>query len=138
MINLHQATLQLRGVKHIVVSYSGGNDEGNVDDVRLVYHDGQNELLRQHEVPYGQIPEQALTEQQLFDNELLRIVEQPVWDQWGGFSGEFSVWGEVVWDVATWEYKDSSGYDYDEEEGQWDTYATSSSSPASAAGTTAS
>ena len=98
------AALRQRGVAKAVVSFSGGNDEGGVNDITLL--DASGETL-QHDLPtytYGKEGE---------DVALSEALGEPVYDQYGSFSGEFDVDGEVIWGVETREVRMSK------EETEW-------------------
>lgn len=72
------------------VNFSGGHDEGGVDSITITLGDGSHRHLS--EWPKENDEKDAL---------LVKYACEPVYEQWYGFAGEFSVHGTVVWDAAT-------------------------------------
>lgn len=98
--------LAAKGAAKALVHYSGGHDEGGVNAIQLL--DKDETEIGQIEEFYG--PEQvwnaelkkyidgpAPTEEQ----ELSKALCAPVYDKYYSFAGEYSVSGEVTWDVTT-------------------------------------
>lgn len=81
------ALVAQRGAAKAEVRFSGGNDEGGVDEIRFL--NAADEVIsvendwNEFEYPGALAP-----------------LCRPVEEQYMGFSGEFYVWGEVVWDLA--------------------------------------
>ena len=73
--------LRSRGIKRIEVCFSGGNDEGGVDDIIA---DG--EYFNRGEVGSE-------------NWELTKALCEPVYDKYCSFAGEFYVDGKVIYDV---------------------------------------
>jgi hypothetical protein len=82
--------LRLRGASKAVVSFSGGNDEGDVDSIKLTIGDEQIDLDVWWEGDQTDHP----------DKELSVLLAAPVWERYGGFAGDFQVYGIVTFDVA--------------------------------------
>jgi len=109
------AELQKRGVSRVLVDYSGGGDEGGVDDIRLFDLAGK-EMGRMCD-----------THKETLDDHLARALGAPVYEQYGSFAGEFSCAGTVEWNVkaGTVEHNedyyrslyDEGGYGYSDEGG---------------------
>ena len=98
------AELRKRGIAKVVVSFSGGGDEGGCDDITLFNAEGAKVGTLQEEyigdrwdatlqkwVPMGD---------RTADGDLADVLCKPVYDKYYTFAGEFHVNGEVVWDVA--------------------------------------
>jgi hypothetical protein len=77
--------LRQKGVKKAVVHFSGGNDEGGADSIVLHTSDGTET--------------EAVGWRSTSEGELNNALSEPVYAAYGGFAGDFSVDGEVVWDV---------------------------------------
>lgn len=78
------------GVARAAVEFSGGNDEGGVDAIRLYDADGKEvRSLEGWEETYAKSR-----------GDLVRELERPVDDKYGSFAGDFYVRGTVVWDLA--------------------------------------
>ena len=72
------------GIKRAVVSFSGGNDEGGVDEITAYNADGG-------EIGFGSTDRWGQLEE---------LLGRPVYDQYSSFAGEFYVDGEVTWDLS--------------------------------------
>ena len=91
--------LARRKVDLVKVEYSGGNDEGGVEvicfyQLSVTGNEQMVGVLKDH--PSYRV---NLTPEQKSDNQLYRFLEQPVYDKWGGFNGEYSVSGTLTWEV---------------------------------------
>ena len=85
------AELAERGVHTARVEFAGGNDEGHAEDVELL--DAEGEAIEHSlRVYYGAdgVPKDAALSQAL---------QQPIYDRWRGFDGDFSVSGSCIWQV---------------------------------------
>lgn len=74
------ATIRDLGATRAVVAFSGGHDEGGPDDVRLF--DDERELPTDH------------------DWELYERLGEPIYDEYGGFAGQYHVSGELRIDAV--------------------------------------
>jgi hypothetical protein len=103
-MNVSQAMRKLmdRGVAKVEVHFSGGGDEGGVDNITL--YDDKGKSLGNLEESYDgytynpttkQYEQKALTE----DQQIAKILGKPVYDKYHTFAGEFYVNGTVTWDV---------------------------------------
>lgn len=91
------------------IDYSGGNDEGGVDSIKVTYADGREELnpswcQRTYAamVPNpdtGKWERKTLTREQMYANQAADIIEHPVYDRYYSFAGEYYVHGTLVYDV---------------------------------------
>jgi hypothetical protein len=72
------------GADKAVVKFSGGGDEGFAQDPEL-YKD--NVLLSRWSIDVDK-------------DELGRALAKPIFDQFGSFAGDFSVYGACIWTVA--------------------------------------
>lgn len=72
------------GVAKVKLSFSGGGDEGQVDEIECF--DAEGKFVSGEEI------DAVLTE---MDEEM----EKPIFDKFGGFDGGFDVAGELTWDV---------------------------------------
>lgn len=86
--------LRARGADRAVVAFSGGNDEGGPDSITL--YTGAEEFstlsLCGHN---GEISRDAVDA----DEQLVDALSGPVFDEYGGFAGDFDVFGEVIWET---------------------------------------
>ncbi len=82
------------GAVTAVVPFNGGHDEGFVEGVTLRGAEGSAVAVI-HEDYYGEAEEP-------FEgaHRLAEALSRPVYDEYGGFAGEFEVEGRVVWDVS--------------------------------------
>lgn len=129
--------LQRRGATKATVAYSGGNDEGGPDEIKLYRGEEEIGRIHAHHVHDGQvyvrdedgvmvyetvpadaekgIPEhnrpklRDATDQELKDDELRMGLSQPVYDVWGGFNGEFYTSGVYSWLVDRRQVVDEDG-----------------------------
>lgn len=113
--------LRDRGFTKVVVEFSGGNDEGGADAVTATtkdgllvplvssaYHmrytrhqDGGWEDVDEGWIIYENSDRRPATDQEIEMGSLLELLEQPVYDEYHTFAGDFEVQGTVTWDVAT-------------------------------------
>ena len=82
------------GAVAAVVPFHGGNDEGFIEGITLKDAEG-NAVAVIHEDYYGNAEEPFEGAHQLAE-----ALSQPVYDEYGGFAGEFEVEGRVIWDVS--------------------------------------
>lgn len=97
-------TLARKGIKYVVLEFSGGHDEGSIQHAEMYgplkadapeAPSDPNDALRtvgqrHHSVDVG-------------NHELWALVgplEYPVYHVYGSFAGECSIYGHVTWDVA--------------------------------------
>lgn len=100
-----------KGISKIVAYFSGGNDEGGVNNYAIFDMNG-----KQFEPPEEQKKEAGyyrelypFTRAEFFGHDeywpkegsLAHIIERPVDMEYGSFAGDFSVSGECVWDLKT-------------------------------------
>lgn len=97
------------GVKKVVVGFTGGHDEGGVDSVVLTMNDGKEQEMPDPNIAWDSYNKRYYRFGQGYDHtasavptgdELLHLaLIRPVFDKYHTFAGEFSVEGQVVWDV---------------------------------------
>ncbi len=124
--------LRKRGATKALVEFSGGNDEGGVNGIEIVYPgDKPNEQLEVYydgaqmeyvDGQWRQKPQEKATE----DQELSLILQRPVDDRFGSWAGEFEAYGTLTWYVEAegdhaagtcqMDQYVQSGYDYRSEE----------------------
>ena len=80
------------GAVAAVVPFHGGYDEGFTEDITLK-DAGGNPVAVIREDYYG------AEEPFVGAHRLAEALSQPVYDEYGGFAGEFEVEGRVIWDV---------------------------------------
>jgi hypothetical protein len=82
------------GAVAAVVPFHGGYDEGFIEGISLKDAEG-NAVAVIHEDYYGNAEEP-------FEGAhgLAEALSQPVYDEYGGFAGQFEVEGRVIWDVS--------------------------------------
>ena len=99
------AALKSKGVAKALVHYSGGNDEGGVNQIELFDANGENIGQMQEyygcpsiwdEVTKTYKPGPPPTD----DERLAEALGAPVYEKYGGFAGEYYVDGIVTWDVV--------------------------------------
>ncbi len=115
--------LARRGFVRAAVEFSGGNDEGGVEEITLFRENGQTEDIDPY---YGEGYRyvngrfESIRTELDDDEKLAQQLGTPVYDAYGSFAGEFSVYGKVIFDVANrtvkMEKEEMSGYDYSETE----------------------
>lgn len=81
------AELRKRGAAKVVVQFSGGGDEGGVENIQLLSETG---------FPIGTLPAWG---GEGIDGELADQLSKPVYDRYYSFAGEFYVNGTVEYDV---------------------------------------
>ncbi len=102
-----------QAITKVVIQFSGGNDEGGADDATAYYADGsEKDLLSRvyldhrtqtHVVGYYEdntCKTRPATAEEIALAELMDKLEQPIYDRWGGFDGDFHVDGTLTWDVV--------------------------------------
>lgn len=91
------AGLAAAGAARAEVAFHGGNDEGGAESITLYDADGTELHTLEEWYPghrgSGEPPPTAL-------ERLAYTLVRPVYDRYGGFAGDFSVSGVVVWDAA--------------------------------------
>lgn len=123
------AELRKRGITKVVVSFSGGNDEGGADGVVGHTADGTEVVFDEpgvytnwqdqgkYLVGWGENARPA-TEEELKQQQLLDVLEAPIYAEYGSFAGDFSVYGTLTWDVEAgtviMSKEEQSGYDHSE------------------------
>ena len=107
-------TLSTQGITKVVVSFSGGNDEGGADSAIAYYADGTEKDLSLVQVYVdhrtqthlvgeyvdGKLTTRPATPAEIAQAALMEALEQPIYERWGGFAGDFHVNGTLTWDVA--------------------------------------
>jgi uncharacterized protein DUF6878 len=85
------AELAERGVHTARVEFAGGNDEGHAENIELL--DAEDKAIEHSiKIYYG-------TDGAQNDIALSEALQQPIYDRWCGFDGDFSVWGNCIWRV---------------------------------------
>lgn len=122
------AELRKRNITQVKVHFSGGNDEGGADSHVATLADGtkvelgrvtvyQDWRTKQH-FAYEAGGQRPATDDEMAEQRLLDGLEQPIYDEYGSFAGEFSVDGIVTWNVkdekVSMAKEEQSGYDYSE------------------------
>lgn len=95
-------------VREVSVHYSGGNDSGGVENIVVKYEDGtrpeisDQDTWEEPSIPsrYNPKTHKYEKERELTEDEWLReVLCQEVYNQYGGFAGEFNVDGKIIWNV---------------------------------------
>jgi hypothetical protein len=89
------ADLASRGADRAVLRFSGGNDEGGPDTITL--YKGEDRVGALSPSAYAGVDSTA---SQKAEAALVAWLSQPIYDQYGGFDGDFDVYGELIWDVT--------------------------------------
>lgn len=119
-------SLQGLGVAKVVIEFSGGNDEGGADSISYFDADGNDvegvrnpntyplqewDAARRTYVNKGwQTSEwdpaerksstRLATADEIALAKVNEVLEHPIYDRFGTFAGDFSVYGTLTWDVA--------------------------------------
>lgn len=122
--------LRDKGVARVTIEFSGGNDEGGADAATFFDADGKTVDLPntihayQHE-PWvaetksfgpavwmvsersasGHYESRPATDEEVAQAKIVTVLEAPIYDRWGSFAGEFSVYGTVEWNVETGQHR---------------------------------
>lgn len=101
--------LRDHNVYRLVLEYSGGNDEGGVDAVRVTYMDGTQEdnpsWCERHyadsvfDKDTGEWKRNEVSAEETASTKRADILEAPVYDRYYSFAGDFYASGTVVYDV---------------------------------------
>jgi hypothetical protein len=99
------AALKSKGIAKVLVHYSGGNDEGGVNQIELFDANGEN--IGEMQEYYGgtSVWDEATNTYKPApppsdDQRLAEALGAPVYNKYGGFAGEYYVDGIVTWDVV--------------------------------------
>jgi hypothetical protein len=84
--------LSALNVSEARVTFSGGNDEGGADALSLIKADDPTVTYDVN--LWGGDDEKV-------DKDLVQRLCEPIYDQYGSFAGEFSVYGTLIWNVTT-------------------------------------
>lgn len=134
------ALMKEYNIASVVVSFSGGNDEGGADGYVAYDNDGNEVDLpqsRAHEnqsydpatrtygaskwVVYGVGHElRDATPEEIAIAQLITLLEAPIYAEYGGFDGDFSVSGEVTWDAKAGTVKMSKDEQRDYDHSEYD------------------
>jgi hypothetical protein len=116
------ASLKSRGIAKAEVHFSGGGDEGGVDDIILL--NDKNEQIGEMEEYYANTfvmnPITGRSEAvgpPSADEALSEGLSAPVYDRYHSFAGEFHVDGKVIWDVTAQKVTMSGDESHEEFEG---------------------
>lgn len=103
--------MQAKGVSKIVAYFSGGNDEGGVNNYDMLDAKGKTIKIPEENKkdPNYVRDTYPFTREEFFGHDeywpkqgsIAHIVEQPIDMEYGSFAGDFSVSGACVWDLAT-------------------------------------
>jgi hypothetical protein len=85
------AELAGRGIHTASVEFAGGNDEGHAENIELL--DAKGEAI-EHAIHVHHDADDAQN-----DIALSQALQQPIYDRWCGFDGDFSVSGSCIWRV---------------------------------------
>lgn len=101
--------LEVQGVVKCMIDYSGGNDEGGVDSITVTYADGREETnptwckrtyeAMMHNPKTGKWESKTLSPGRRQANKMADLIEQPVYDKYYTFAGEYYVHGTLEYDV---------------------------------------
>ena len=138
-------TLQGLGVVKVNIGFSGGNDEGGAD--AITYLDAAGEkvetglpetgayqstefdattntwkptgwIVTEWDRDTGKHSNRPATDEEVRATQLREVLEAPIYDRFGSFAGEFSVYGDLTWDVATGTHEMHGQESYS----QWDSF----------------
>ncbi len=111
--------LRQLGIVTVTIEFSGGNDEGGPDSVVALNAAGDEvDLSRSDAYEHGEwnpttkswkkvgwvmregAGQRPATAAEIASAQLADCLEQPIYDEYGGFDGDFSVSGTLTWDVG--------------------------------------
>lgn len=84
--------LQELKIGKVEVEFSGGGDEGGVDSISLIKDDDPDQIINVN--LWGSKEDNPL------DADLVEALSNPVYDAYGTFAGEFSVYGTLIWNAV--------------------------------------
>jgi hypothetical protein len=93
------AELLSKNIDAVEVEFSGGHDEGGVDNITLINRDGSTENFS----PYGTW--NSLTnsyddpKEPTLSDDVGNAIVAPIYERYHSFAGEFSVYGTLRWDA---------------------------------------
>lgn len=113
--------LKATGATSALVTFSGGNDEGGVDSIELIFSPTERreieytdermwDPVQKRDVAYQVTPDQKTI------NALWDLLSAPVYDRYGSFAGEFYVSGQIVYDIPKWKMELTDAYEPDQGE----------------------
>lgn len=98
------ARLERKGIRYVVLEFSGGHDEGSIQHAELLGpvkpdapQEPADEATRLREAPRRH-ERVDVGRSELWS--LIDPLEFPVYRAYGSFAGECSIYGHVTWDVA--------------------------------------
>lgn len=80
--------LTAKNINSVHIGFSGGNDEGGADDMVIRRNNGDEEKSDFWRNLSTIIP-----------SDIVEKLTEPIYDKWGGFAGDFQVYGTLIWDV---------------------------------------
>lgn len=106
--------LAAANIERIEASFSGGNDEGGVDSIKVVFEDGTKINLK----VWGS-QKAVIAGDETLAGKIAALVDQIVYSKYYTFAGDFSVRGDLVVDVLKGEIN------MEGEESNWDSFRES-------------
>lgn len=89
------------GYSGAIIHFSGGNDEGGVDQIELLKGEERIELNYQEGTYNRETHAIEYSPEDRPKAELWETLSQPIEDEYGSFAGEFYVSGTITVDVAS-------------------------------------
>jgi hypothetical protein len=83
--------LEEMGAVKAMVYFSGGHDEGGADRIEIVLGDGERKEIYEYKFDGKEQTEEEIR--------LAVSLAAPVYKEYGSFAGEFSVSGDIEWNV---------------------------------------
>ena len=121
--------LRQKSATKAVVEYSGGNDEGGVNSIILTIQLANGELEERDFLVWycggyqylGGGGYKRLNEWENEDQELSELLQGPVDEKYGSWAGDFSAYGELIWDVegGTVVLEDNVQSEYEHSTEEW-------------------
>jgi hypothetical protein len=94
--------LVARSVAKVIISFSGGNDEGGVDQIQLLYNNEVVEYIDEYwPVPkYDEATKTWIKPERTYEQTFQFYLTKPIYNKYHTFAGDWYVNGELVWDVT--------------------------------------
>lgn len=82
-----------KGYNNANIYFSGGGDEGGAESITLTKLNGDK-------VDVSVWSASDSEDQSGLSSNVISELQQPIYDKYHAFAGEFYVWGNLIWDVA--------------------------------------
>jgi hypothetical protein len=101
------AFIESKGGDSVVVSYSGGNDEGGIDSIEMFKDELKVCEFEEPREEWNAIQHTYVPDDSNPDNKFIAAMTAPVYEEYHSFAGEYSVEGAITWDCKERKVTDS-------------------------------